>query len=47
MYVALASSGRSLAASRKVGAAIVVDDAVVATGATSPGVLAGSAACHN
>jgi deoxycytidylate deaminase len=32
MYVALASSGRSLAASRKVGAAIVVDDAVVATG---------------
>ncbi|KUI02631.1 hypothetical protein AU188_14580 [Mycobacterium sp. IS-3022] len=32
MYVALASSARSLAASRKVGAAIVVDDAVVATG---------------
>jgi cytidine deaminase len=32
MYVARASSARSLAASRKVGAAIVVDDAVVATG---------------
>ncbi|GFG65517.1 cytidine deaminase [Mycobacterium kubicae] len=32
MYVALASSARSLAASRKVGAAIVVDDAVIATG---------------
>ncbi|MCV7011919.1 deaminase [Mycolicibacterium madagascariense] len=32
MYVARASAARSLAASRKVGAAIVVDDAVVATG---------------
>jgi deoxycytidylate deaminase len=32
MYVALASSARSLAASRKVGAAIVIDEAVVATG---------------
>jgi deoxycytidylate deaminase len=32
MYVARASGARSLAASRKVGAAIVVDDAVVATG---------------
>ena len=32
MYVARASRARSLAASRKVGAAIVVDDAVVATG---------------
>jgi deoxycytidylate deaminase len=32
MYVARASSARSLAASRKVGAAIVVDNAVVATG---------------
>jgi deoxycytidylate deaminase len=32
MFVALASGGRSLAASRKVGAAIVVDDSVVATG---------------
>ena len=32
MYVARASSARSLAASRKVGAAIVVGDAVVATG---------------
>jgi deoxycytidylate deaminase len=32
MYVARASSARSLAASRKVGAAIVVEDAVVATG---------------
>lgn len=32
MYVALASSARSLAASRKVGAAIVVGEAVIATG---------------
>jgi deoxycytidylate deaminase len=32
MYVARASAARSLAASRKVGAAIVIDDAVVATG---------------
>jgi cytidine deaminase len=32
MFVALASSARSLAASRKVGAAIVVDEAVIATG---------------
>jgi deoxycytidylate deaminase len=32
MYLARASSARSLAASRKVGAAIVVSDAVVATG---------------
>ena len=32
MYVARASSARSLAASRKVGAAIVVENAVVATG---------------
>lgn len=32
MYVAVASRARSLAASRKVGAAIVIDDAVVATG---------------
>lgn len=32
MYVARASAARSLAASRKVGAAIVVDDAVIATG---------------
>jgi deoxycytidylate deaminase len=32
MYVARASRARSLAASRKVGAALVVDDAVVATG---------------
>jgi deoxycytidylate deaminase len=32
MYVARASSGRSLAASRKVGAALVVGDSVVATG---------------
>ena len=32
MYVARASSGRSLAASRKVGAALVIGDSVVATG---------------
>jgi deoxycytidylate deaminase len=32
MYTARASRARSLAASRKVGAAIVVDDAVIATG---------------
>ena len=48
MYVARASRARSLAASRKVGASIVVDDAVVATGyndvpfGQTPDVLAGA-----